>query len=301
MLGWRVAISAVLIPLLIGLFWLDAAAGDRAPYLLALCLVLVNRASTEMADLLALREIHVSRYAVCLLGSLLIFAAWYPHLGTAALATSAPETVTPQQALTPIVVALIAALLLLFLATAFRFEKPGSSMSTLGGELLTVCYVGLLLAVTAQLRWTAGSDAGYFVLGSLVVCVKSGDIGAYTLGRLFGKRKLAPTLSPGKTWMGFVGALLFASLAALLWFHFSRPLFDIATPKPAWPWIVLYGVIIGLVGLIGDLCESLIKRDVQAKDSANLLPGFGGLLDLLDSILYAGPVAYLLWNVLPLR
>jgi phosphatidate cytidylyltransferase len=63
---------------------------------------------------------------------------------------------------------------------------------------------------------------------------------------------------------------------------------------------VLYGIIMGLVGLIGDLCESLIKRDVGQKDSAPLFPGFGGLLDLLDSVIYAGPVAYLLWLTLPL-
>jgi phosphatidate cytidylyltransferase len=63
---------------------------------------------------------------------------------------------------------------------------------------------------------------------------------------------------------------------------------------------VCYGLIIGLVGLVGDLCESLIKRDVGRKDSAALMPGFGGLLDLLDSILYAGPVAYVLWRTLPL-
>ena len=70
---------------------------------------------------------------------------------------------------------------------------------------------------------------------------------------------------------------------------------------PAAHWAILYGVAVGIVGLTGDLCESLIKRDVERKDSAALLPGFGGLLDLLDSVLYAGPVAYVLWLVLPLR
>ncbi|MEQ9065714.1 MAG: phosphatidate cytidylyltransferase, partial [Gimesia chilikensis] len=69
---------------------------------------------------------------------------------------------------------------------------------------------------------------------------------------------------------------------------------------PAWYWSILFGAIIGVVGLVGDLCESLIKRDVGKKDSAELLPGFGGLLDLLDSPLYAGPVAFLLWKLLPL-
>ena len=63
---------------------------------------------------------------------------------------------------------------------------------------------------------------------------------------------------------------------------------------------MFYGVVLGVVGLVGDLCESLIKRDMGQKDAAALMPGFGGLLDLLDSILYTGPVAYVLWVVLPL-
>ncbi len=190
--------------------------------------------------------------------------------------------------------------LVLFLRAAISYREPGRSMETLGVEVLGLSYLGFLLAVTTQLRWVAGAEAGYFVLGSLVIAAKCGDIGAYTLGRLFGKRKLIPRLSPGKTWMGFWGALLGAALGAWAWLSFAPPLFgDTVKPAPA-GWAILYGVILGLVGLIGDLCESLIKRDVGQKDSAPLFPGFGGLLDLLDSVLYAGPVAYVLWLTLPL-
>ncbi len=167
-------------------------------------------------------------------------------------------------------------------------------------EILGVCYLGLLLAVTAQLRWVAGAQAGYYVLGSLVIAAKSGDIGAYTLGRLFGKRKMIPRLSPGKTWMGFWGALGGAALGAWAWLSFAAPLFGESVKPPPAGWALFYGVILGLVGLVGDLCESLIKRDAGQKDSAALFPGFGGLLDLLDSVLYAGPVAYVLWLLLPL-
>ena len=91
-----------------------------------------------------------------------------------------------------------------------------------------------------------------------------------------------------------------ASLAGWAWLHFGPNLFfDDVTPCPA-GWSLLYGAVIGVVGLVGDLAESLIKRDVGKKDSAVLMPGFGGLLDLLDSVLYAGPVALLLWKFLPL-
>ena len=92
-----------------------------------------------------------------------------------------------------------------------------------------------------------------------------------------------------------------AAAGSVAWFKFPwfAPWLFGVQPGP-WYWIAIYGLILGLVGLIGDLAESLIKRDVGQKDSAPLLPGFGGLLDLLDSIIFTGPIAYLLWLVLPL-
>ena len=177
-------------------------------------------------------------------------------------------------------------------------------METLGAELLIVSYIGVLLGVVAQLRWVAGADAGYLVMGSLLVVTKGGDIGAYFFGRLFGKRKMVPHLSPGKTWAGAVGALIGSAVSAVVWLQYATPQF---TPRdsvkwipPEWYYSACYGAILGVTGLIGDLCESLIKRDVGKKDSARLLPGFGGLLDLMDSVIYAGPVAYVLWKALPL-
>jgi phosphatidate cytidylyltransferase len=162
--------------------------------------------------------------------------------------------------------------------------------------VLTISYVGGLLAITAQLRWVQGAGAGYYLLASMVIATKMGDVGAYTLGRLFGKRKMAPHLSPGKTWAGFVGALAGGALGAWCWLTFGSRLFPaVVSAPPAW-WSLAYGLILGLVGLIGDLCESLIKRDMGQKDAAALMPGFGGLLDLLDSILFAGPVACCLWT-----
>jgi phosphatidate cytidylyltransferase len=89
-------------------------------------------------------------------------------------------------------------------------------------------------------------------------------------------------------------------LSSLAWFQFATPFFDRSWTPPPQFWGALYGLILGAVGLIGDLCESLIKRDVGKKDSAILFPGFGGLLDILDSVLYAGPVAYILWKAMPL-
>lgn len=289
MLGWRVGISCVLVPLLIGLFALDHHAGEKAPYLCALVMLLVARASFEFTELLSTRSIEPSFAVVAICSLNVVGGAWLGQTQDdlpGSLATA--------------MIAFSLSILVVFLAGMARYEKPGRTMETAGAEILGVAYVGVLLAVTAQLRWVAGSQAGYLVLASLVIAAKCGDIGGYTLGRLFGKKKLCPTLSPGKTWMGAWGALIGSSLACAAWLRFGPALFfEDVSPCPL-GWSLLYGAIIGVTGLVGDLAESLIKRDVQKKDSAELMPGFGGLLDLLDSVIFAGPVALVLWKLLPL-
>jgi phosphatidate cytidylyltransferase len=119
--------------------------------------------------------------------------------------------------------------------------------------------------------------------------VKCGDIGAYAVGRLFGRTKLAPVLSPGKTIEGSLGGLAFACAAAYFTFWAMAD----STPK-RWGWLA-YGLLVGTAGMLGDLAESLLKRDAGRKDSSTWMPGFGGVLDILDSVLLAAPVAYLCW------
>jgi phosphatidate cytidylyltransferase len=174
----------------------------------------------------------------------------------------------------------------------------GGEIATLGIELLIVVYVGLFLATTSRLRWPSEASSGYFALGALVVATKMGDTGAYTFGRLIGGPKMTPALSPGKTWSGGIGHLVTAMLFSVVWLCWLGPKIC-----PLWqPWKIapaeIFGVVVGFAGLVGDLAESLIKRDVGVKDAPALLPGFGGLLDLMDSILLAGPVAYAMWHVL---
>ena len=186
--------------------------------------------------------------------------------------------------------------LLLMAKQAVMFREPGGHLQALAAELFAVAYVGLLLCLTVQMRWLGSEQNGYQALGSLIFATKMGDVGAYTLGRLFGKRKMSPHLSPGKTWMGALGAVVGGILGAVLWLHVVSGWFGFTWEQSRWPFAVLFGAVMGVVGLFGDLCESLIKRDAGVKDSAALMPGFGGLLDLLDSILYAGPVALLMWT-----
>ncbi len=291
MLGWRLIISAILIPLLIGIFYLDARSGESALFLLVFAEILAIRSVWECADLVRDRSKRLQLPAMFSCAAAIVFAGWIPHLTGAASDTGDLNFVALIYAFT---------VMLLCASEAARFRGPGGNIESLGTEILIVSYVGVLLAVTTQLRWIAGHEAGYLVLGSLLICAKGGDIGAYTLGRLFGTTKLAPNLSPGKTQEGAVGAVVGAGLCGWLWLEFATPLFNADWVPPAWYWAVLYGCVVGVVGLIGDLCESFLKRDAGKKDSAQLFPGFGGLLDMLDSVMYAGPAAYLLWKTLPL-
>ena len=299
MLLWRLAVSAVLIPSFFGLFWLDARLGESAPILLLLVIVLAMRGAGEMVDLLWTRSFTPNRIIVTASCVLVAAAAWWGRFGNMPIKIPSDDNTLAQ-----VMLAYSLTILGMFLLATYRYREPGASMETLGCELLIISYVGVLLGVASQLRWVAGADAGYLVIGSLLVVVKGGDVGAYFFGRLFGKRKMVPHLSPGKTWAGAVGALVGSAASAVAWLQFATPLFTPLNTQPWTPpfWIAsaFYGLILGITGLIGDLCESLIKRDVGKKDSARLLPGFGGLLDLMDSVLYAGPVAYLLWKALPL-
>jgi len=291
MLAWRVIISAILIPLLIGIFTLDAWIGEPAWCLLGLLGLLAMRSTWELTELMKERFPRIQPPVLYPGVGMIILGSWFPHL----------QAVPPTHLdLTPMALALCFAVMLLFMVEAARFREPGGSTETLAMETLILCYVGLLLAMTGQLRWVAGADAGYLVIGSLLMCAKGGDIGAYFVGKRWGRHKMAPILSPKKTWEGAAGAMLGAALGGWVWLTFATGFLMPGTTSCAWPVSVFYGCLIGIAGMVGDVCESLLKRDVGRKDSAALLPGFGGLLDLLDSVLYAGPVALLLWKVLPL-
>ena len=121
-----------------------------------------------------------------------------------------------------------------------------------------------------------------------VTVTKLCDIGAFTFGRLFGKHKMIPRISPNKTYEGAVGGLLFSIGGAVIFY--LAGLFPL---QNMWT-VVLFGFVVGVIGIFGDLAESLLKRGSGAKDSGTLVPGFGGLLDVVDSMLLSTPVAYVM-------
>jgi len=171
-------------------------------------------------------------------------------------------------------------LLAMFLYQAVRYGTDGV-MANCGVSSLSILYLGLLSAFVVGIR----VDFGPWVLLMFVFVVKSADIGAYAIGKRFGKHKFSPRISPHKTWEGMAGAVAAATLVAVC--------FALSCGIMAWWLAVVFGVCFAFVGQLSDLAESLIKRDAEQKDASDSVPGFGGLLDVVDSLLAASPFAYL--------
>ncbi|HEX41512.1 MAG TPA: hypothetical protein ENN81_05560 [Phycisphaerales bacterium] len=160
-------------------------------------------------------------------------------------------------------------------------------MANCGVSLLSVAYCGVLAAFALAIR----IDFGIWAVLMYVFVVKSSDIGAYAIGRLFGRHKFSPRISPGKTWEGMVGAVAVAVVVAVVFVGCC----DIIAI--GWPVAVLFGAGFAFIGQMGDLAESMLKRDAARKDSAAAVPGFGGVLDIVDSPLVAAPFAYLFFSL----
>lgn len=131
--------------------------------------------------------------------------------------------------------------------------------------------------------------AGRYYLLYFIVITKFSDTGAYAVGSLIGRHKLIPRISPGKTWEGVAGAIAVSVLASLLLAHFLGQKMPGMNTRHA----ILLGVALGICAVVGDLIESLFKREAGAKDSGRFFPGIGGILDLLDSLLFNAPIMYL--------
>lgn len=184
-----------------------------------------------------------------------------------------------------------------------RQEPDGASapLATrrIAATILAMCYIGVPLGALGQLRHLSPNGFGLWALLSVLVIPKVSDAGAYFVGRTWGQRKLIPRLSPGKTVEGAVGGLLFGVLGALLMVYGVAPgLFGLPSPL-TWMAAVGYGLWISSAGMIGDLVESMFKRDARIKDSGGWLPGLGGMLDVVDSVLAASLAAYFFWRIYP--
>jgi phosphatidate cytidylyltransferase len=172
-----------------------------------------------------------------------------------------------------------------FLYQRIRYGISGV-LANCGAACFSILYLGLLGAFIPAVRILFGP----WQLLMLVFVVKCCDIGAYTVGRLFGKHKFSPVISPKKTWEGMAGGVVFAVLAAVAFAVFC----DIMS----WRLAIVFGVVFAFLGQLGDLAESMLKRDAETKDSSNSVPGFGGILDVVDSVLITAPFGYLFFSLL---
>jgi phosphatidate cytidylyltransferase len=171
------------------------------------------------------------------------------------------------------------------IAATVRGAPFDKMLASVGATILGVLYVAFLGSHLISLRTGFDPTLSRHLLSFFFLVLMGADTGAYYLGRAFGKRKLAPSISPGKTWEGAVGGLVAAlAMAALSHFWFFREL--------PLKYILPLAAVMTIVGIFGDLAESAVKRGAGAKDAANILPGHGGMLDRLDSLLFNAPLIY---------
>ena len=164
----------------------------------------------------------------------------------------------------------------------------GRGMAAIASTLFGVFYVAILLNVLQKIRYFPDLDGAWWLLYFIVVS-KMSDTGAYCTGSLIGKNKMIPRVSPGKTWEGFVGGIVFSIASSWAFLHFAGGHFSGFTLAQA----LLLGALLGVGSVVGDLMESLMKREAGLKDSGGFFPGVGGVLDLLDSLLFNAPLMYL--------
>jgi len=253
----RILTALVCIPLFLGVLYLGGAVWA------AVIAALIAIGSFEMARIVKNMNLNISLGSV-FAGELLMVALLYlhnEHWASVGMATS-------------------------FLLIIFQgvFAYPKIRLEEMALSFMTVVYVGWSMCHLVLLE-----QQNVVLLVYLLLAIWGSDSGAYLAGRFFGKHKLAPQLSPKKTKEGAVGGVLCAVLLVLL---FNVYLGEDALFNSVWT--IIFGAIISIIGQIGDLAESMIKRFANVKDSGKILPGHGGILDRFDSIIMSAPaVCYL--------
>jgi phosphatidate cytidylyltransferase len=167
----------------------------------------------------------------------------------------------------------------------FKRRKNSGAITDISTTVFAILYISWFLSFLIKIRYL---PSGLALLASLLLMTKLGDIGAYLVGVRFGKTPLMPRISPKKSVEGAAGGLLFSVAGALASGSFLH-----LSPGH----LAILGVAMGVLAQLGDLSESLMKRDCQIKDSGNVFPGLGGFLDVMDSFLFAAPTFYFYMNI----
>jgi len=290
---WRILVSAALIVMLATMCYLDVAwnFGHPGVWLVPLGVLVTCMGVGEALDLLRSQGLRPAGWAAYG-GALSVFIA-------ACAPVAFPEYATRLMTAggTWPLAAMALAMVMGFAAEMQRYQKPGGAVVRVSLVVFLAAYIGVPLGYAMSLRVMQANDAGMAALLTLIVIVKLSDIGAYAVGKSLGRTKLAPRISPAKTVEGAMGGLVFAMLGAAALFLLIMPGAGLADQRlPGWK-VVVYAASLSAAGMVGDVAESLLKRDLQRKDSSTWMPGLGGVLDFLDSLLFAAPLAYGFWLV----
>ena len=297
----RLTYGPIMLAGLFALLWLDYAAegwtrawirertsrhpnehGLQGLGLLILLLLILPSATSEIAVLFTAERVRPYR----------VIAA----IGSGALALHAFLT---QFARFRVVAASTLAFVIVFVMIGAALRRAWSRQTQdaivrMAGTVLATLYLGGLgwFLMAIRVKQSERFSGSTMLVLMILIVVKSTDIGAYFGGRALGRHKLIPWLSPGKTWEGLFFGVVTAGLVSILVARFLPQDRMRILPLKAF----IFGAVIGAIGQAGDLLESLMKRDAEVKDSGRLIPGFGGVLDVIDSPLFAAPFAYLLFS-----
>jgi len=187
--------------------------------------------------------------------------------------------------------------LLFLIIMQFRRRENSGVIVDISTTIFGIIYISWFLSFLIKIRYLTG---GIGLILAVIFITKLGDIGAYFIGSRFGRTPLIPRISPKKTVEGAVGGLIFSILGAFI----SRPFFPAFSGIPPWRenvthlHIMFMGISLGILAQLGDLSESLMKRDCQVKDSGRILPGMGGALDFIDSLLFTAPAFYFYMSII---
>lgn len=280
MLRHRLLLGPPLIAALIALIWVDeyieAQTSWSGVVFFPLILFLALAAALELQTIFRAAGIATSRLITC------------AAVAAGLTASSLTESDLAHGVFSGVAVVCSAGALVFLLAIVYhaRKQNPQGVVAAASGTLLAFVYLGLLGGFLVVMR---KEYSGWLVMGVLLT-TKACDIGAYFTGRAIGRNKLIEWLSPGKTWEGLYGGVLFAGLVGLVMGRFAHHA-GLTEPLPYAAGFGM-GVLFGFTGQFGDLVASLFKRDAGIKDASKTLPGFGGILDLIDSPLLVAPLAY---------
>jgi phosphatidate cytidylyltransferase len=294
MLSQRLFFGTLLIAGWLGVFWLDqwSAASGYLPagaVMLAAFLLMIALGSHELVGIFRAKGIQTDAWLVAVGAMAACVLAYMPGY----LEDRRGVAVGGQAVAAVCATAAAAVLLAAMIRHSYPKRQTQGAAASAAATLFCVIYMGGMAGFYVALRHRFSA----WVIVGVIMVIKSCDSGAYFTGRAIGRHKLISWLSPGKTVEGLVGGLITSGLAALGLAAWANA----ASAGGAWGggpyqmplwYAALGGVVIGGLGHVGDLVASLLKRDAGVKDSGRLIPGMGGLLDLVDSTLLAAPLAY---------